>query len=460
LILLLSPFIAIVLLVAAPQPDCRDWQECRGQALAAAAREEYELFHDLAWRALQKGPKNDATLMTLVARAQSLSGRPHDALVMLHRLAALGVATDAAEHDDFRRVRSLPGWPDLQARTAELKAPRSEPSPSSPPAPGTPADAAPASPPAPATVRPATPSPPPEPAAAARLAAAPIVGEATDALRFTTDPFIPAGLAYDAVSGRFIVGDLGERKLSVIGERSQRMFTLVGAGSGGFGEIGGIAIDPREGDLWVATTSRDETAGALLHKLQLISGRPLFTVKLPAGAPPARLADIAVTPESAVLTLDALGGRVYRYNAGAGHTVSLELAATLDVHAPTSIAASSDLVVYVAHDGGISRLDLQSRGARLVKPGGSVNLADLSCIRWHRGALVGVQKTGDGKYRIVRLRLNGNGLTATGFAVLARDVAMRSPSSVVISGDTLYYLTTASDQSGTQEFLVRRISLR
>ena len=88
--------------------DCREWQECRQLALDAAARQDFNAFHDLAWRTLQAGPKNDPALMTMLARAQSLSGRPHDALVMLQRLAAMGVVTDAATSDDFSGVRALP----------------------------------------------------------------------------------------------------------------------------------------------------------------------------------------------------------------------------------------------------------------------------------------------------------------------------------------------------------------
>src|SRR5687768_14809710 len=63
--------------------DCKEWTACRALALAAADRGEYETFHDLAWRAIQIGPARDPALMQLLARAQSLSGRPHDALVML-----------------------------------------------------------------------------------------------------------------------------------------------------------------------------------------------------------------------------------------------------------------------------------------------------------------------------------------------------------------------------------------
>ena len=112
----MPPFHVIVLVVSlplqdpTPRIDCRAWQECRQLALDAAGRQDYEAFHDLAWRAVQTGPRNDPALMGLLARAQSLSGRPGDALVMLRRLAQMGVQTDAATNEDFRRVRALPGW--------------------------------------------------------------------------------------------------------------------------------------------------------------------------------------------------------------------------------------------------------------------------------------------------------------------------------------------------------------
>ena len=111
-------FVLVIALAASAAPpapqDCPDWQSCRELAVAAAARSDYETFHDLAWRAVQKGPKNDPALMLLLARAQALSGRPGDALVMLQRLAEKGIAVDAATDPDFRRVRALPAWPDRE----------------------------------------------------------------------------------------------------------------------------------------------------------------------------------------------------------------------------------------------------------------------------------------------------------------------------------------------------------
>ena len=47
----------------------------------------------------------DPQLILLLARAQSLSGRPLDALVLLARLEVAGIPTDAARNKDFERVR-------------------------------------------------------------------------------------------------------------------------------------------------------------------------------------------------------------------------------------------------------------------------------------------------------------------------------------------------------------------
>ena len=264
---------------AATKPDCRAVDECRQLALAAASREDFEVFHDLAWRAVQLGPKNDPSLMYLLARAQSLSGRPNDAIVMLERIISMGVAVDAATNDDFRRVRALPRWPELAAKI-------------SPPAPVT--DAPPPGKPAvpervDKTAPPAT--SPPAVAKSPTVADAAVVSVALDQLRFTTPRFTPAGLAYDAVSRRFVVGDRQGRKLAVVDEFSQHVANLAGAQTSGFGEIAAIEIDPRQGDLWVVSSDGTRTS---LHKLQLISGRLLSTYPIAEELAPASLGDVAM----------------------------------------------------------------------------------------------------------------------------------------------------------------------
>jgi len=66
-----------------PAQTCATRDTCRAEALIAEASGDFERFHDLAWRAVQKGKPNDPELMAMLARAMALSGRPGDAIVML-----------------------------------------------------------------------------------------------------------------------------------------------------------------------------------------------------------------------------------------------------------------------------------------------------------------------------------------------------------------------------------------
>jgi hypothetical protein len=419
--------------------DCSTWQECRTRALEAAERQDYETFHDLAWRAVQKGPKNDPDLMTILARAQSLSGRPLDSLVMLTRLAAAGVVTDAATNDDFRRVRALPGWEDFQ-RSLEGRTLTAAPSRTSTPVPA-------------ATAKPDPEKKTPDSNAAEHAAGA----GASEALRFSTLlPFVPAGLAHDGVSDRFIVGDRDARKIAIVDDVSHRVATMASAQSAGFGKIDALEIDVRQGDLWVISTEPADGRTAL-HKLQLISGRLLYTVPVPNDLGPAHFADVAVTSRSTVVILDGVGRRLFKVEP---KSRDLQLAAKFDLNGATSIAPESDAIVYVAHEKGISRVDLGSRRATAVKAARKVDLVGITRIRWHRGALLGVQKSGADVYQIVRIKLDADGRNAVGLEVLDRNVAMSDPTSATVSGDVLYYMATdkSSDQGG--EAIIRRVSVK
>src|SRR4051794_15708442 len=175
------------LLQSPREGDCAEWRACRQLALASAERGEYEIFHDLAWRAVQTGPPKDPSLMYLLARAQALSGRPHDAIIMLLRLAEMGVPEpDAITSDDFRLARELPAWADAAPRIAGGGAA----------SPATAAASAAAPRPVPPRVAPPTAAPAP---AAASAPAATVALQPPAALRFSAAPFAISGLAYDAL---------------------------------------------------------------------------------------------------------------------------------------------------------------------------------------------------------------------------------------------------------------------
>jgi hypothetical protein len=407
---------------------CSEWHDCRQLALAAADRGDYQTFHDLAWRAVQTGPPRDAALMYLLARAQALSGRPHDALVMLQRLAEMGVPSDGDTNEDFSLTRQLPGWQEVSARIARLNHPDRPPD-ATPAAPSAPSRAG-----APAASVEASRAAEPAPASSPSTTA-------FEAVRFPAAGFKPGGVAYDAVSRRFLFGDRLGRKLFIVGEGSDHTVDFVRADSAGFHDISAIEIDTRRGDLWVTSASPSDGA-ATLHKLQLVSGRPLKSFQLGVDAERVAPVDLAVTPAGAVLVLDAAGRTVLVLRAGAP---ALERVMQIDAQEPASLAVGGDDgVAYVAHRDGVLRIDLRTRTATEVRAPRSVSLGRLERIRWHRQALIGIRAEADGLRHIVRLDLNPGGRAVTRATTLEGTVPPEGPAFATVSGDELVYLVDGS----------------
>ena len=474
-------------------PACSTAVECRAQAELAIGQGAFETAHDLAWRAVQRGPHNDPALMYLLARAQSLSGRPDDALVMLRRLAEMGVAVDAST-DDFRRVRDLPGWVAveemLSSKTApavSTVAPVAPPEPKAPsPKPAAPARVAPARL-APAPAAPAAPTAPTAPAAPA-APVAPVAPAALDASasaretsgerrrdepedpiepvvvasagHFASRDFAPGGLACDAVSRRFVFGDRPGRKLRIVAEGADSSVDLTRGDSAGFLEVMALDIDAARGELWVASADADGGSGTL-HKLQLVSGRVLARYEVPAGLAPIRPVDLTVTASGAVLILDAAHNRLVVLRPG---EKTLESLVDLQEAAPVSlVSAGRDGVVYVAHRNGISRVDLRTRAVAPVAGPARKNLGGIEHLRRHGSELIGVQARADGSRRLVRLALDGAGQAITRLRLVGMPLPSNgSPALAAVCGDTLAFLVgeTAWTGSGSStEWTFLRIRL-
>ena len=404
-----------LLLVLQTTAACADVADCRAQAQAAAARGDYEIFHDLAWRAVQKGPRNDTDLMNLLARAMALSGRYGDALVMLGRVADLGGSTDAVTSPDFALVRQLKEWPALEAKLTGKPAPES----AAPPA---------------ASVAPS----PAVPAATGTR------GSESGVLSFEGTSLDPIALAHDAVSRRFLMGDRRARRLVIVDEVSHHVVDYVSASSSSFLQnLTGFTIDTRRGDLWVVSTEGDDSASSMLHKLQLVSGRTLADIAPPDGAGAVRFVGVAATPDGTVYALDAAGSRLYRARAG---TRALELVMRLESPAPSALVAVDDRVLYVAAGQGLARVDPSARTVTKVKS--AEELSGLESLAWRDGSLIAVQPVG-GSYAVVRLSLDGAGTRVQRRTVLA---SSSTPTVGTLGRDGYYYLSDA----GT----IRRLTLR
>jgi hypothetical protein len=379
--------------------------------------------------------------MLLLARAQSLFGRPQDAIVMLQRVVEGGIKPDIGDDPDFARVRGLSNYPDLEAAIARV---------AEPPAAAKPAAAS------------AAPAPAPPPAVKETVPSAESTVRATmsEAIRFEAEPFVPGGIAYDAVSRRFVFGDRDGRKLRVVGEGLPRATDLVGAASAGFFTVHAIEIDRKRGDLWVATADATTGDGAI-HKLQLISGRLLTIIPAPSNLTPMALTDLAVTASGEVLALDSAGSRLVRVRAGASR---LQASVDLKVEQATSLALGpADGVAYVAHRGGIARVEVASRKAAPLTAASGITLDGFERIRWHGGALVGIRANANGSRQLVRLDLSANGRRVRKAAVYDADIPGGPPPSITVVGDDLCFIgstAAASGSSGDAERVVHRVNLK
>jgi len=450
--------------------ECREWHDCRQLALDAFAQGDYERFHDLAWRTVQIGPPRNAELMYLLARAQSLSGRAHDALVMLGRLVEMAVTTDAATNDEFRVVRTLREWPALEARMLALGTPPvslsaaqsgistpGSPTPGSTPPPAPAASGSSES--RAAAVPPRVSGVPPQSAVVPPRASVSSPFAPEDVVRLPSTSLNPTGLAYDRVSGRFVLADRRERKLLILDERSQHLVDLVGAQSAGFYEITALEIDLRRGDLWVVSANApgtDKEPTAVLHKLQLVSGRPLAALPLPEQFGAARFEDVAVDAEGTVFVLDSIGGRIFRHPPDEH---SFAVAGTIGLDHPTSIAPVDDHCVYVADAKGLARIDVSTSAVTRLTSPKDIQLTGIERIRWHRGSLVGVQRLANGTRRVVSIRLAKTGRRALALTVVESGVAMSDSTAATLSEDVFYFVTREPQGQGDSDLVVRRTRL-
>jgi hypothetical protein len=384
---------------------CNDVPDCRSQALAARAAGDFERFHDLAWRAVQKSKTNDPELMFLLARAQSLSGRPDDALVMLGRLADIGFVRDISVDEDFARVRRMPKWPELEERLRAIGSSASAPS----------------------VLR----RDKPDPSALSRRS-----GEAAEAELPSTHDFDPSdvdpvGLARDVVSRRLVLGDRKNARLLVIDDLSHHVVNLVSAKSAGFyKDVTGFAIDDRRGDLWVVSTEPGDAAQlSRLHKLQLVSGRVLEEIEAPPGS---RLAGVGVAPDGVVYAIDAADARLLRLRVGSR---TLDPVVHIQSGTPSAIAVADDRTVYVAAGDDVVHVDTSAHTVIAIK--GRGNLGGIESLTWHAGALICVQRRDAGP-AIVRAVFDPSGTRVVSTHVLATDVQDDSP--IGATGSSVYYL--------------------
>jgi hypothetical protein len=367
---------------------------------------------------------------------------------MLRRLAEMKSAPlEALTSEDFRRARALPAWAEVESIIKGVPPPvAAEASP--PAATRTPGDGAPVE---TSTAR-GTPS-------AITTPSAPGV-PTEEALRWSSHGAFPNDVAFDAVSKRFLFGDRGNRKVVAVAAPSGTPIDLVRAQSAGFYEVQAIEIDTPRGDLWVATTEGLAASGetrAAIHKLQLVSGRPLMTIQLPVTDRPVRFCDLGVTGTGAVVALDCAGRRLWRHVPGSG---TVRVFIELGDAEPVSLALAGSTRAYIALRDGVEYVDMQTRTRQKVQPASGLSLAGISNARWHGGSLFVVQETSGARRQLARVRLDRTGRRA--IRIDALDPFLPAGGgAMTVSGGDLYYVVHSQqpESAGSADTIVRRLNL-
>ena len=366
-----------------------------GAAIAAADAGRVDEYRRLMARAVMLAPHPG--VLYHLARANSLTGRANEALSLLDRLAAMGLAHFDPADTAFRPLAKHPAFTRLAQRLA-----------------------------------------------ANRRA---IISSDT-AFMVPGPDRIPENIAFDSASGEFFLGSLAER--TVVRVRPGEAPEPFADSSDGLLRVVGMKVDRVRRRLWVATWAPvvDSARLALgfdtdtrLFAFDIASGRRLLTLVPRDTTRPHLLNDLVVTSAGDVYVTDTNEGTVYRVRANVD---TLELVVRPDparFNYANGIALSGDGArLYVAFVEGIAGLDLTTGRIRYLSVPSTVTTASVDGLYWYDGDLVAVQMAPSVE-RVVRFVLDRTGWRVLRAEVLERaHPAYRSPTTGTIVRDSLYYI--------------------
>ena len=367
--------------------------ESANRAADAGRREEYRR---LMARGVILAPQHPAVLYGL-ARADALTGRANEALSLLERLAAMGLAHFDPADTAFRSLAARPAFARVVARLGANRRP--------------------------------------------------IISSDT-AFTVVGPDRIPENLAFDPTSGTFFLGSLAER--TVVRVRPGDTPQPFAGPADGLLRVVGMKVDPTRRRLWVATWAPVVDSARLaagfesetrLFAFDMASGQRLLTLTPRDTTRSHSFNDLVVTPAGDVYVTDNDEASVYRVRAGAD---TLELAARPDrpgFSGANGIALSGDGTrLYVAFIEGIARLNLTTGRIRYLAVPPAVTTASVDGLYWHDGDLVAVQMV-SAVERVVRFVLDPGGWRVLRADVLERGhPAYRYPTTGAIVDDALYYI--------------------
>jgi sugar lactone lactonase YvrE len=336
------------------------------------------------------------------ARALALSGGTDSAVVLLERLARQGavVVFDAPSDSAFAAIAASPAWPRIIARIEQAKAPISHSSP---------------------------------------------------AFELPERDLTAEGTAWDSKSGTLFLSSLYKRKIVAIGPTGSARDFIAG-GQDGIGPVVGLEVDPLRRGLWAASMVLPE-AGIPLADSSFVAHGLLFHYDVDTGRlrrryvlPPARgvrhgFNDVTVQPNGDVYLTDSQAGAIYLVPAGSDDLLEVIPPSTYTF--PNGITRSDDgRRLFVAHGGGIDRIEVATRKRTRLQVPDSLNLNGIDGLAFYRNGLIAHQPTWF--QRVVRLQLDRRQEKVASWETIERHhPRFAQPTTGEVAGDDYYYIANA-----------------
>ena len=336
------------------------------------------------------------------ARALALTGETDRALALLDRLAREGAVSvfDAPTDSAFAGLTGRPAFRDIRERITRARQP---------------------------------------------------VSRSRAAFELAERDLIPEGTAYDVRTGTLYLSSFYKRKIvAVAADGTARDFTA--PAQDGLGPVAGLEVDPRRGELWAATMhlpggpvpvlDSSMIGTGAVHRYELAGGRLLRRYTLPpSGNIRHGFNDLTVLPSGDVYLTDSESGGIYAIREGTDTVVAVFPPGTYLF--PNGITRSDDgRTLFIAHGGGIDRVDVAERRRRPIAAPDTLNLSWVDGLAYYRNSLIAHQPSSFG--RVIRVRLDAAQARVTGAEVLERHhPRFAQPTTGELAGDRYYYIANA-----------------
>ena len=399
----LALVLAAVAALQQPGSDRDELRRLQKEALAAHQRKDVTAFLELSRALQQKLPRSNRALYN-VACAEALAGNAAEAVRVLNRLAARGVAYDIAADADFDAIRSDTGFVSAAARMKALDEP---------------------------------------------------VGSGTPAFTLADKTLITEGIAHDPKRGDFFVSSVHRRKIVRVA-KDGRASDFTRPEHGLFSMIG-LAVDPRRDSLWASSQASKNMAdfkgekGSFVAEFDLATGALRRKLGPPASLPDAALSDIALGPNGELAVADPASGRVYLLAAGASELEVLIDRGAIDSAQGMAFTPDGRFLFVADYGQGVVKVDVRARSARLLDTAVDAALTGIDGLVWADGSLVGIQN-GIRPHRVVRLKLDDRLERIEDVTVLERrNPHFDEPTLGVRVGAELFYVASSQYEAIRQD---------